>query len=370
MCDGALPDGSDDAAMRRRYGELVKARQVQFVTFHQSYAYEDFVEGLRPTTGEGEEATGGFRLEPVAAVCSERSRRSPNRRARRRPRADLGRLRSYWPTVLEDGSWCDRQRGPRLQCCGRGKLCRARLGCGRRRKRHIPALQTLRRCAKSGQSAILKTRRPARRPSPGFGLGDALFPILSPPNSALRTTTSPSIAACWSISTRSKSASPPRPPCIRCKFSASQSSPDPYHEAVIDGYLIDHEPPIRIETELTRAGITFQRRAARKSSIRAQARSTSCTRPTKSGSKWNSFQPALPPPRNSIASSRRSWPGSTRACQNLVLRVRRWLCRYSARQRDQEGHAGPAMARSKTPAVRKGHVQRRSHERLDPLLSQ
>jgi type I restriction enzyme, R subunit len=32
-----------------------------------------------------------------------------------------------------------------------------------------------------------------------------------------------------------------------------------YRDAVIDGYLIDHEPPIRIETELTRAGITFQR---------------------------------------------------------------------------------------------------------------
>ena len=31
-----------------------------------------------------------------------------------------------------------------------------------------------------------------------------------------------------------------------------------YREAVIDGWLIDHEPPIRIETELTRAGITFR----------------------------------------------------------------------------------------------------------------
>ncbi len=29
-----------------------------------------------------------------------------------------------------------------------------------------------------------------------------------------------------------------------------------YREAVTDGYLIDHEPPIRIETELTRGGIT------------------------------------------------------------------------------------------------------------------
>jgi type I restriction enzyme, R subunit len=32
-----------------------------------------------------------------------------------------------------------------------------------------------------------------------------------------------------------------------------------YREAVIDGYLIDHEPPVRIETALARAGITFQR---------------------------------------------------------------------------------------------------------------
>ena len=32
-----------------------------------------------------------------------------------------------------------------------------------------------------------------------------------------------------------------------------------YREAVIDGYLIDQEPPIRIETALARAGIAFQR---------------------------------------------------------------------------------------------------------------
>jgi type I restriction enzyme R subunit len=32
-----------------------------------------------------------------------------------------------------------------------------------------------------------------------------------------------------------------------------------YREAVIDGFLIDHEPPIRIETELTRGGITFHK---------------------------------------------------------------------------------------------------------------
>ena len=32
-----------------------------------------------------------------------------------------------------------------------------------------------------------------------------------------------------------------------------------YREAVVDGYLIDHEPPVRIETALAQAGIKFQR---------------------------------------------------------------------------------------------------------------
>ncbi len=32
-----------------------------------------------------------------------------------------------------------------------------------------------------------------------------------------------------------------------------------YREAVIDGYLIDHEPPVRIETALARAGIAFKK---------------------------------------------------------------------------------------------------------------
>src|SRR6185437_715433 len=32
-----------------------------------------------------------------------------------------------------------------------------------------------------------------------------------------------------------------------------------YREAVIDGFLIDHEPPVRIETALSRAGIEFKK---------------------------------------------------------------------------------------------------------------
>ena len=62
ICDG--PDVRDDD--RKRYKELVASGRVEFVTFHQSYGYEEFVEGLRPVPNEGGQA--GFRLVPTPGV--------------------------------------------------------------------------------------------------------------------------------------------------------------------------------------------------------------------------------------------------------------------------------------------------------------
>ncbi|WP_292083490.1 MULTISPECIES: AAA family ATPase [unclassified Brevundimonas] len=65
-------DLDDRAAVDAEYRRLVEARQVEFVTFHQSYSYEDFVEGLRPPVsgkdGEGDEDKSGFRLEVSPGV--------------------------------------------------------------------------------------------------------------------------------------------------------------------------------------------------------------------------------------------------------------------------------------------------------------
>ena len=56
---------------RERYRELVEEGRVGFITFHESYGYEEFVEGLRPVTGPSatEGATSaGFRLVATDGV--------------------------------------------------------------------------------------------------------------------------------------------------------------------------------------------------------------------------------------------------------------------------------------------------------------
>jgi len=64
ICDGKENTG-DMSEVRRRYGELVAEKRVEFVTFHQSYGYEEFVEGLRP----GKDSAGvGFRLVATDGV--------------------------------------------------------------------------------------------------------------------------------------------------------------------------------------------------------------------------------------------------------------------------------------------------------------
>ena len=77
LCDGQAP--SDREALMARYQELVSAKRIGFVTFHQNFSYEDFVEGLRPApieTDEGE--LGRISASTRTRYLSPNSRTGPN----------------------------------------------------------------------------------------------------------------------------------------------------------------------------------------------------------------------------------------------------------------------------------------------------
>lgn len=70
---------NDRLALMVEYHRLVGEGRIEFVTFHQSMAYEDFVEGRQPTTGsdDGEEETSaGFRLETVPGIFRRIAKRA------------------------------------------------------------------------------------------------------------------------------------------------------------------------------------------------------------------------------------------------------------------------------------------------------
>ena len=43
LCDGAISDDQDRIKLMARFNALKDAGRIAFVTFHQSYSYEDFI---------------------------------------------------------------------------------------------------------------------------------------------------------------------------------------------------------------------------------------------------------------------------------------------------------------------------------------
>jgi hypothetical protein len=110
LCAGnvaAVTLKNDRDALMVEYRRLVSEGRIEFVTFHQSFSYEDFVEGLRPTTeteiaddGRSDTvASGGFSLRAhpgVFKVISERARLDTGNTATKR----LNRTRSIFKIAL------------------------------------------------------------------------------------------------------------------------------------------------------------------------------------------------------------------------------------------------------------------------------
>ena len=74
ICDQSTPDSR--SSLMRRYDKLCHEQRIEFVTFHQSYSYEEFIEGLRPETKDEEAKSAGFRLEPRPGVLKRMAGRA------------------------------------------------------------------------------------------------------------------------------------------------------------------------------------------------------------------------------------------------------------------------------------------------------
>ncbi|PJE78894.1 5-methylcytosine-specific restriction enzyme B [invertebrate metagenome] len=67
----AFTDFNHRAALKATYDDLVAAGRIRFVTFHQSYSYEEFVEGVRAVTDDDQQIS--YSVEPgiFRQVCSD-----------------------------------------------------------------------------------------------------------------------------------------------------------------------------------------------------------------------------------------------------------------------------------------------------------
>lgn len=65
LCGEPVPEDRNE--LMAAYRRLSEARRIDFITFHQSVAYEEFVEGLRPTQTNAE-GSAGFALKPKPGV--------------------------------------------------------------------------------------------------------------------------------------------------------------------------------------------------------------------------------------------------------------------------------------------------------------
>lgn len=113
---------SDRKALKDRFDAFGRERRVRFVTFHQSFSYEDFVEGIRAGTGDDEgDGSLTYAVEPgvFGSLCADAAR---NREAD--VRIGVGAAPTVWKVSISEANSKDNTR---QYCFDHGE---ARIGWG------------------------------------------------------------------------------------------------------------------------------------------------------------------------------------------------------------------------------------------------
>lgn len=103
ICNGESP--TDRAAIMAEYKRLAESGQIEFVTFHQSYSYEEFVEGLRPhqdsDVNDSDEPAAGFHLKPEYGIFKRIARRAISAAGRNKDSIKIGDRRVFKMSIGE-----------------------------------------------------------------------------------------------------------------------------------------------------------------------------------------------------------------------------------------------------------------------------
>lgn len=98
LCGVEVPSTREE--LMQVYQGLLEAGRIEFVTFHQSMAYEDFVEGLRPTQSN-QDGSAGFSLQPVPGVFRRIAKRAETSTGPGRKEFSLGDRRVFKMSIGE-----------------------------------------------------------------------------------------------------------------------------------------------------------------------------------------------------------------------------------------------------------------------------
>src|SRR5690606_14846659 len=101
LCGEVVPDKREE--LMTLYRSLHNQGRIEFVTFHQNFSYEDFVEGLRPATGQSEEQSAGFELRPEPGIFRRMADAAAKPIARAEAAFELGGRRIFKLSLGEAG---------------------------------------------------------------------------------------------------------------------------------------------------------------------------------------------------------------------------------------------------------------------------
>lgn len=115
ICEGTpLEELTDYDVVMEKYNALKKSGRIAFTTFHQSYGYEEFMEGIKPVIGEGNDGPG-YTIEDGVFKAFCKNAEIPTD-------IEVDHAAKIWKTVLKSGDTVKQGNSVKKECFHDGKI--------------------------------------------------------------------------------------------------------------------------------------------------------------------------------------------------------------------------------------------------------